>query len=96
MEFVLLIVMAGVVGWLLWQLTAGAGDPTWAEGSEIEAPAADADIRSLHTTPDERSHPVVAATLLALSVLVVAFGIAAGVFWAGRFLFGQLGQMLGL
>jgi len=93
MEFVLLIGMAGLVGWLLWQLTAGAGEPGWAEAPEIEAGA---DLGSLHATPDERPHRAVAATLLVLSVLVVAFGVAAGVYWAGRFVFGQLGQMLGL
>lgn len=93
MEFLLLIVMASVVGWLLWRLTAGNRDGAWAESPD--ASTAETDIRSLHATPDQRSHPAVAATLLALSVLVVAFGIAAGVFWAGRYLLGQLGQMLG-
>lgn len=93
MEFVLLIVMTGVVGWLLWRLTSGDRDPAWSEASD--ASAAETDIRSLHATRDEPSHPAVAASLLALSVLVVAFGVAAGVFWAGRYLLGQLGQMLG-
>jgi len=93
MEFALLVGTAGLVGWLLWQLTAGAADTGWADVADLEAPAAD--IRSLHATPDERSHPAVAATLLVLSVLVVAFGVAAGTYWAGRFLFAQLGQMLG-
>lgn len=92
MEFFLLILTAGVVGWLLWQLTEGSPDHRWTEATE----PADADISSLRTTPDERSHPVVAATLLVLSVLVVAFAVAASVYLAGRFVFERLSQMLGL
>lgn len=92
MEVFLLMLTAGVVAWLLWQLTEGSRDPRWTEVIE----PAEADLSSLKTSPDERSHPVVAATLLVFSVLVVAFGIAAGVYFAGRFVIDRLTQMLGL
>lgn len=91
MEFFFLILTAGVVGWLLWQLTEGSRDPRWREAVE----PVDVDLRSLPATPDERTHPVVAAALLVLSVLIVAFAIAAGVFFAGRFVIDRVSQMLG-
>ncbi|HEX6208799.1 MAG TPA: hypothetical protein VF058_10650 [Actinomycetota bacterium] len=94
MELFLLVMTAAVVGWLLWQLTEGSHDHRWT--GVIEPPAPDAGLRSLRSTPDERIHPVVAATLLVLSILIVALGVAAGVYFAGRFAIERLGQMLGL
>lgn len=94
MGFVLLILASGAVGGLLWKITTVEHGPAWAEAPETSA--AEADLRSLPVAPDERSHPLVAAALLVLSVLVVAFGIAAGVYLAGRFVFERLGEMLGV
>ncbi|HEX6262737.1 MAG TPA: hypothetical protein VF097_07810 [Actinomycetota bacterium] len=96
MELFLLALTAAVVGWLLWQLTEGSRDHRWTGMTEPPAPDADAGLRSLPSTPDERTHPLVAATLLVFSILIVALGVAAGVYFAGRFVIERLGQMLGL